>query len=224
VETHKPKFWRGPGEFFREYLIIVIGVLTALGGQQAVDWIHQKNELAETREALREEIAEDLGLVAFGAAADRCRSAVYEKYVDWARGGNRPEGTPPRPSVVSFAFSAWQVAKAGPLSRMPVNERLIYSKVYERLEAQQIVLARQVDVGLALVQYFDLEQLYPDQAQRVLELSTASRSIIAVKERVASEILDALQPLGVLPQPVSESRRQTLKEFCEAAGVPVPTL
>lgn len=32
VEAHKPKPWHGPGEFLREYLIVVVGVLTALGG------------------------------------------------------------------------------------------------------------------------------------------------------------------------------------------------
>ena len=69
--------------------------MTALGGEQVVEWVHHQNELAETREALREEIAEDVGLVAYGAAADHCRLALYEKYVDWARGSNRPEGTSP---------------------------------------------------------------------------------------------------------------------------------
>ena len=55
MDIHKPKTWHGPGEFFREYLIIVVGVLTALGGEQAIEWMHRRAELAETREALREE-------------------------------------------------------------------------------------------------------------------------------------------------------------------------
>jgi hypothetical protein len=48
MEAHKPKPWHGPGEFFREYLIIVVGVLTALGGEQAIEWMHHQTELAET--------------------------------------------------------------------------------------------------------------------------------------------------------------------------------
>jgi hypothetical protein len=35
MEAHKPKSWHGPGEFFREILIIVVGVLIALGGEQS---------------------------------------------------------------------------------------------------------------------------------------------------------------------------------------------
>jgi len=79
METHS-KSWRGPREFFREILIIVVGVLIALSGQQAVDWIHQQNELAETREALRDEIAQNASLVALGSALDRCRFAMTEKF------------------------------------------------------------------------------------------------------------------------------------------------
>ena len=221
METDKPKTWHGPRGFFREYLIIVVGVLTALGGQQAVDWIHQQGELAETREALREELAKDSSIIVTGAAVDRCRSELYAKYADWARGGNRPEKVQlvgvPFPS-----FSAWDVAKAGPLSRMPVNERLTYSQVYERLEGQRTNDTNQLSVGLEMAQYFDLEQLAPDQAQRVLELNNAARTQVTGKGRTSADILNDLQALGISPAPASESRREAVNDFCKALGLPTP--
>ena len=198
-------------------------MLTALGGQQAVDWIHQQNELAETREALREEIAQNSALLAVGAATDRCRLALYEKYVDWARGGPQPERAPTL-GVPTLIFSAWEVAKAGPLSKMPVRERLSYSQVYQHLVAQQANIAREVEGGLAFAQYFGLEQLNPDQAQRVLELNGAARILVAGKDRVASDFLNDVQTLGIPPEPVSESRRQLLNAICQAAGMPTPAL
>jgi len=223
VEIHKPKSWHGPGEFFREYLIIVVGVLTALGGEQAIEWMHRQTELAETHEALRAEIAHNSAVIALGSAMDRCRSAIYEKYVGWARGGPRPE-KPPTVGFPGLSFSAWDVAKAGPLSRMPVQERLSYSQAYERLTAQQRNIERQIDVASTFAQYFDLEQLNPDQAQRVLELNTPAETIIAVKDRLASEFLSNVQALGISPEPVAARRQASLNELCQAAGLPVPTL
>lgn len=36
MDIHKPKPWHGPREFLKEYLIIVVGVLTALAAEQTV--------------------------------------------------------------------------------------------------------------------------------------------------------------------------------------------
>jgi len=58
MDLHKPKPWHGLREFLKEYLIIVVGVLTALGGEQVVEWLHQRTELREARAALREEVSE----------------------------------------------------------------------------------------------------------------------------------------------------------------------
>jgi hypothetical protein len=222
METHS-KSWRGPGGFLREYVIIVIGVLTALGGQQAVDWIHQQNELAETREALRAEIADDRALLALGTAADRCRVAVVENYVNWARGGLRPEKAPIM-GTPTLSFSTWEVAKAGPLSRMPVKERLTYSRIYQNLVAQQANTERETGINLTIAQYFDLEQLNPDQAQRLFELSSVLQRVVEGKERVVSLFLSDVEPLAILPEPVPESRRQLVNNICKAAGLPAPEL
>jgi hypothetical protein len=119
-------------------------------------------------------------------------------------------------------FSAWEVAKAGPLSRMPVSERLSYSQVYQSLLAQQGNITREIEVGTAIGQYLDLEQLNPDQAQRVLELNNAARVIIAGKNVVASQFLNDAQALGISPEPISQAGHERLNEMCEAAGLPVP--
>lgn len=52
MEIHKPKPWHGPREFFGEILIIVIGVLIALGAEQAVETLHwrEKVSIADVQE------------------------------------------------------------------------------------------------------------------------------------------------------------------------------
>jgi hypothetical protein len=222
MENHS-KSWRGLGGFLREYVIIVVGVLTALGGQQAVDWIHQENELAETREALRDEIAQNGNVVTVSAALDRCRSAMLEKYAAWARGGPRPE----RFGSVGFPtlnFSVWDVAKSGPLSRMPVKERLSYSLVYDTFEKAEKDIDRQIDVAMAIIQYRYPEQLSPDQSQRLLELISAAATITNAKGRADSVLLNEVQTLGISPKPLSGGQREGLNELCAEAGVPVPAL
>ena len=225
VDIHKPKSWHGPGEFFREYLIIVVGVLTALGGEQAIEWIHRQGELAETREALRAEIAQNGAIVAAGAALDRCRLAMDDKYDDWARGGPQPERLPAI-GVPVLNFSVWEVAKAGSLSRMPVKERLSYSLVYDHFGIHQRNIERQIEFGLALYQYTNQPQLDldHDQAQRVLELTSASRALIAAKDRYLTTLSSDSRTLGISPEPVSESSRERLNDLCKGAGVPVPAL
>ena len=40
MDIHKPKPWHGLREFLKEYLIIVVGVLTALAAEAGVEWLH----------------------------------------------------------------------------------------------------------------------------------------------------------------------------------------
>ena len=225
MDIHKHKSWHGPGEFFREYLIIVVGVLTALGGEQAVEWMHRQGELAETREALGEEIAHNVALIILGAAMDHCRSGMIEKYETWARGESPQPENPPY-GVPVLSFSAWDVAKGGPLSRMPVKERLSYSSVYDHFIVHTKNSEREVDMGLALAQYVNQQQLSldPDQAKHVLELSTAVQTTIGAKTRYLPTFVNDLKALGISSQPVSENGRDRLKVACKAAGMPVPSL
>ena len=63
MQIHKPKPWHSLREFLKEYQIIVVGVLTALAGEQTVEWFHWRQVGVETREALNHELSFDLGAV-----------------------------------------------------------------------------------------------------------------------------------------------------------------
>ena len=51
MDIHKPKPWHGLREFLKEYLIIFVGVLTALAAEQAVEALHwmERVDAAESR-------------------------------------------------------------------------------------------------------------------------------------------------------------------------------
>ena len=57
MDIHKPKPIRNWREFLKEYAIIVIGVLTALAAEQAVEWLHWQSEVKTARAALAAEFA-----------------------------------------------------------------------------------------------------------------------------------------------------------------------
>src|SRR6516164_411809 len=63
MDLHKPKPWHGVREFLKEYLIIVIGVLTALGAEAVVEKFHEDRISHEARESVRGEVALDLANV-----------------------------------------------------------------------------------------------------------------------------------------------------------------
>src|ERR1700759_1603280 len=65
MDIHKPKPWHGLREFLKEFGTIVLGVLVALGAEQAVEWLHWRHEAHVAREA----IAFDLKRLVGGAAA-----------------------------------------------------------------------------------------------------------------------------------------------------------
>jgi hypothetical protein len=56
VEIHKPKPAHNWRELLTEIGVVVIGVCIALGAEQAVEWVHWRNEVGAAREVLREEI------------------------------------------------------------------------------------------------------------------------------------------------------------------------
>jgi hypothetical protein len=60
VDVHKPKPWHGFRGFLKEYLIIVVGVLTALGLEQAVEWLHWRHQVAHAEATLLPEVRSNL--------------------------------------------------------------------------------------------------------------------------------------------------------------------
>ena len=57
MDIHKPKPWHGVREFLKEYLIIVIGVLTALAAEQGVEWLRWQEKVEAANGQMRLELS-----------------------------------------------------------------------------------------------------------------------------------------------------------------------
>jgi hypothetical protein len=131
-----PKNWR---EFLKEYGIIVLGVLTALGGEQAVEAINHRSEVREAREALGEELGWNFTSLKLSVDQLTCVAARLDEIerwrTSWANGRplklSRPIGSP---SSVVFRSSVWRLSASDAVSRMPFQERSNYAALYDAFD------------------------------------------------------------------------------------------
>ena len=60
MDIHKPKPWHNMREFLKEVGTIVLGVSIALAAEQAVEWFHWRSQVAQAREVIAAEMANNL--------------------------------------------------------------------------------------------------------------------------------------------------------------------
>ncbi len=133
MDIHKPKPWHGLREFLKEYVIIVVGVLTALGAEQGVEWLHWRHQA----EAAREDMAADYrrtlrSIGAIDAAAPCARRRVDElrAVLDKAEVEGRLPALPAIDPPPNFAwtFRGWEgLVSSQTLAHLPRGEAARYS-------------------------------------------------------------------------------------------------
>ena len=78
MDIHKPKGWHGVREFLKEYVIIVVGVLTALGAEQTVERLHWARDVREAKASIHNELA----MASVFAEERLARKACSDAYLD----------------------------------------------------------------------------------------------------------------------------------------------
>jgi hypothetical protein len=138
MDIHKPKPWHGVREFLKEYAIIVIGVLTALGAEQVVEALHWRHQVAAGEAELKDPFAREVRNAAMRAAQGRCvtrRLAELSAVLQQAAGnGKLPPlaalGHPPHPP---WTVQTWEpLMAAGTVAHMPQPQMLAYSAIRQR--------------------------------------------------------------------------------------------
>src|SRR5205823_393806 len=180
MEVHTPKTaphsWRA---FVREYLIIVIGVLTALTAEQSVGWLHRYQTRRQLEEDLREEmrmndgiLRDDLQNLTTGVdwafhEAETIQAAVQANNIASLHGDELK-----RP-VYFFSLpndSVWQHAKeSGATALLPREEAEAYTtffRVRERLvESSASARAATLDLTVLRTKHAGSRYGSPDLSQ-----------------------------------------------------------
>jgi hypothetical protein len=147
MDVHKPKPWHGLREFLKEYATIVVGVLTALGAEQAVESLHHHIAAGEAREAIRSEIKGDLSQMALRMSWDDCTKARLGETEALIKDWSETKPIPPpiwigRPTTWELKFSRYQsTISDGRAALLGPEEQAAYSTFYAHartfLDAQE---------------------------------------------------------------------------------------
>jgi len=140
MEIHKPKPIHSWREFLKEYAIIVLGVLTALGLEQVVEAVHDRSRITQARENIRTEIGNDVGLMVTRDKINGCISSRLDEVDNLIRAsaaGKLPAGPIwiGIPFIGAMANSQYSSAtQSGAVSLMPSQEQAGYARIYAEFE------------------------------------------------------------------------------------------
>jgi hypothetical protein len=163
MDIHKPKPWHGVREFLKEYLIIVVGVLTALGAEQTVEWLHWRHEAARAEKELAAGLQPDLLNAVTWIAQKPCFHAWTAPLAEGlqtpgAAWTGRPlhmaQDDPDRATSRVFAspgfiwsHAAWENAStSGVLSHMPEGRVEKYAEVYRLVDLARERVSQALDI------------------------------------------------------------------------------
>jgi len=133
LEIHKPKPWHGFREFLKEYVIIVVGVLTALAGEQVVETLHWRHVAEQAREDLAADYRRTLRNIGAQDAAAPCARHRLEELRGILDKGEADGRLPTLPSIdqppgFAWTFGGWDgLVSSQALAHLPRGEGARYS-------------------------------------------------------------------------------------------------
>jgi len=175
MHFHLPKPLHGWREFAGEVGIIVLGVLIALGAEQAVEDWQWHNKVAIVRKSLIGELANDRARWEVDLAAARCALQDIDKVDVWARGAPGVAAPPidslKSGNLFSMHSANWVLATNSlTMDHFPMREQLAFAALYDG------IAHRQLDIDAAGGFFDRVETLVPLAAnpQARLELREAT--------------------------------------------------
>ena len=180
--------------------------------------MHGQHEVAETRGALRQEVAANAQSALFSLGEYQCHTKRLDQLLRWAAGGPQPPIT--QGGVFgAYYFSAYEVAKAGALARMPLEERLSYQHFYDFLTIEGYNLQRNKDIAGQIAMYLGGPTLTPDEALRLREQITAGRFMNNYIMDDDRQILRAAAAMNVPKPSLSPQDQQEIDAYCKEASL-----
>ena len=152
MHFHLPKPLHGWREFVGEVGIIVVGVLIALGAEQLVKGVHDRQVAEQARENVRAEAAMDVSFIQARLAAENCiQRRLSELSAILGRAGEgrlQPQPTwISLPPTIPFFMGRWQAATAsGRNSLFSSSEQEQFGQLYQIFARYNDYEAREQEV------------------------------------------------------------------------------
>jgi hypothetical protein len=181
---HAATTWR---DFFIHIATIVIGLLIAISLEQAVEWLHHRQQVRETREAIHREREENQRQFERTSALFRLETKQLEtNLADFeylVKHPGAPVSSLPGPInwhnlITSFDYSAWETAQHDNVTAlMPQPEVRQSEELYSHLQKVQRSCADRLavigDARLYTASDSDPSTLTPQQIQQEIRLTQA---------------------------------------------------
>lgn len=156
MDIHKPKPVHNLREFLSEIVVIVTGILIALGLEQVIETWHWHHQVESAERALGTELSETMGQgserIKVSACVDR-RLDELAAIVDGASATGKlpPIGDIAMPPARTWSSGVWQSTLDGQTSEhFPIDHRNAYSVVYGFVTMLADTNAREFDVWTRL--------------------------------------------------------------------------
>lgn len=136
MEIHEPKPFQNWQAFLRDYVVIVLAIVTALGVVQTIRAIHHHDQVQEMRGALVTEMKGNVDAAKYILAQMPCTTRRLDELHRWIVSSQegRPVKllrTPEGPQSLIFRESTWHATPPGTFARMPLKQRIDFSAAYD---------------------------------------------------------------------------------------------
>lgn len=201
MDFHLPKPLHGWREFAGEVGIIVLGVLIALGAEQAVQSLHERSQVNQIRRALIAELADSRARWEFMRSGDDCELRRLNALDAWI-------ATAPANARVQNAFSpmlwnmhsaAWDLAKTSPaVDQISLGERLVYASLYAAIDNWRVYLDEERNNAVQLNALLATAD-QPDHRREAELRMNVARQYVARRQRNYTYFFTRLDRLRVAP-------------------------
>lgn len=181
-QIHWPKPLHGWREFLAEISIIVIGVLLALGAQQAVDAWNWRSEVSAFRTAVDHELSLDLGTYQHRFRQADCVSRRLDQLDAWLQRSKtgplqkllRPIG---RPMMLSQYSSVWENKDNDVTAHLSMKDRLQCAQMYDEFRTVNSLKEDERELWRSLADFDNADELNHEDRMRLGGLISRARSI-----------------------------------------------
>ncbi len=187
-----------------ELVVVAVGVLIALGAEQAVGWLRRHEEVRSLRSAIDEELSGNLAAFQFRLDQGGCvanRLAELKALRDRALRGEaaRVPGEIGRPSVATLRTSVWSARSGEVMDAMPLDLRLAYSYLYDELANNYEQITQEREAWRSMARFNGVRRLNDEDARNLSEFIFRAETIDRVLRFNAPDIENRAAQLGIQP-------------------------
>jgi len=204
-------------DFINELVIVVLGVLIALGAQELLNKWNARRDLDEFRSAVDQEIADNLAAYEQRVRQSSCAGARLDQLEacqkTWREGsGPAMLGRIRRPIEYTVSQHVWSSGFAANLREMPLDERLTYAGLYALFEAYENQRLRDAAIWQELYAYDQATSLSPPEVNKLRGLILSARALGNSIDGNFEQLKQQARAVGI--RPTAYNMEQSALRLC----------